>query len=80
MAAAVLGATSAERSGFHRAYPVLLVEPGETRVGGAARGLALFVGASGYMFGALRMVACVISRTIVWCVIRARFLNRCGCV
>ena len=56
LAAPLLGASYPGRSGFSGACAVLLDQPGEAWIGRSARGLAVFVGASGY-------VGCVISRT-----------------
>lgn len=63
VATAVLGTSHPRRGGFRGPCPVLLDQPGQTRVRQAGRGLAVFVDPPGDRIGAL--VGCVISRTIV---------------
>ena len=62
LAAAVPGASRPQRRGSGSAGPVLPHQPGETRAGGNARGVALFVGPPGETRRPMD-VGCVISRT-----------------
>lgn len=54
-----LAAAYPDRSRFRCAFAVLLVEPGETRIGRKAGGLGVFIRASRYSVGAIRMVICL---------------------